>query len=500
MPGVNFACIGDVAHYHTPLDNFENASPATLQHHGENALAMVRALAQTDLDAPRKGTGNAVFFDLFGVAVGSWPQEATPLLAAVTLLLVLIFIRGRLRREGRGVASAIWGVAGSLSMLFAPVAACLAAIALLKAMGALPTQWVAHPQWLMATLWLLSILFAWILAGPFARRAGMGGLWAGIWILWASAALALAVAAPGLSFVFLVPALAAALLGWSDARWAAGVPAALASLFWLPMAWFLYDGLGVKGGAVIAAMVALPAGTLALSFSQLAAPSRRLVILALATAALVSFAGASLAPASSADSPERLPIVWHEDGDTRKSRWLASPDSGKLPPTLRDAGHFTTPPIAPFPWSRERKAFAADAAEPNLPAPEWVTLQDTSEQGRRRVRARVRSPRGAPIIFFAFSPASRPTSIAISGKPVPELDPRTADQMGGWRVYSCLTVPPEGIDVEICPSHSPIDLFIGDRTAGLPPGGERLAAARPRTAVTSQGGDASIVTRRLRLE
>ena len=32
--GVNFANIGGVVHYHTPLDNFENADTSTLQHHG----------------------------------------------------------------------------------------------------------------------------------------------------------------------------------------------------------------------------------------------------------------------------------------------------------------------------------------------------------------------------------------------------------------------------------------------------------------------------------
>jgi len=52
--GVNFAFIGDEPHYHTPLDNFENANAASLQHQGDNALPMVLALGNADLaNAPQ---------------------------------------------------------------------------------------------------------------------------------------------------------------------------------------------------------------------------------------------------------------------------------------------------------------------------------------------------------------------------------------------------------------------------------------------------------------
>ena len=50
--GFNFAFIGDVAHYHTPLDNWENASGTTMQHQGANALSALLALARLSrLDA-----------------------------------------------------------------------------------------------------------------------------------------------------------------------------------------------------------------------------------------------------------------------------------------------------------------------------------------------------------------------------------------------------------------------------------------------------------------
>ena len=64
--GFNFAFIGDVAYYHTPLDSFENASPTTMQHQGANALSALLALANaSDLSPP---AADSLFFDEIGRA------------------------------------------------------------------------------------------------------------------------------------------------------------------------------------------------------------------------------------------------------------------------------------------------------------------------------------------------------------------------------------------------------------------------------------------------
>ena len=48
-PGIDFVFAGERNHYHTPHDTIANLSLATLQHHGENVLPLVRALADADL-------------------------------------------------------------------------------------------------------------------------------------------------------------------------------------------------------------------------------------------------------------------------------------------------------------------------------------------------------------------------------------------------------------------------------------------------------------------
>jgi hypothetical protein len=497
LAGVNFACIGDVAHYHTPLDNVENASAASLQHHGQNALAMARALGEADLAAPHRG--NAIFFDLFGTEIASWPEEATLPLAAMALLLVLASIGRRRRRKELLIGEAGWGFVASLAMLFVPVALALAAVWPLRSVGALPTQWVAHPGWLVAMLWVAAALGAGTAAQALTRRAGFWGMWSGVWAFWGFSSLALAWVAPGLSFVFLVPVIAAGFFGWFREPLPAAIPAVAASFFWLPMSWFLYDGLGVKAAALIAAMVALPASTLAPLFSRLRETSRHGVLWALAAAAGILFVAASLSPAFSQDSPERIPIAWHEDADSGSARWLVMPDSGRLPETMKKVASFAPAPIVGFPWAPASAGFSAEGARIDIPPPELIGIEDRRDGTGRRITATVRSPRGAPILFLAFPPPTLPDSVRIGGHKLPPLYPRAARQMGRSRVYSCLDAPPDGVSVEVFfATGRSFELVIGDESYGLPPGGERFAAARPPTSVTSQSGDVSIVTRRVR--
>ena len=47
--GLNFAAIGRASVYHQTYDSPENFSEATLQQHGENALAATRVLGNADL-------------------------------------------------------------------------------------------------------------------------------------------------------------------------------------------------------------------------------------------------------------------------------------------------------------------------------------------------------------------------------------------------------------------------------------------------------------------
>jgi len=87
IPGMNFAFIDGFYDYHTKGDNADNLSTATLQHMGDQALAMTRALGNQTL--PLEDTSEVVFFDfltLFLVSYPVWLSWAITGLAVVALI------------------------------------------------------------------------------------------------------------------------------------------------------------------------------------------------------------------------------------------------------------------------------------------------------------------------------------------------------------------------------------------------------------------------------
>src|SRR5882672_11436418 len=121
--GFNFAFIGNVGRYHTPLDNVVNADASTIQHQGANGLAALMALANAPtLDPP---TGESVFFDGYSRTLIAWRSElALPAALPVLVLLVAeaaILLRGGAvtgRQIVRGWVGNLCALAGGV-LLFA---------------------------------------------------------------------------------------------------------------------------------------------------------------------------------------------------------------------------------------------------------------------------------------------------------------------------------------------------------------------------------------------
>ena len=204
LAGVGFGFIGRPVHYHSPLDNFANVTPSTVQHHGDHMLAMARALAGVDLR--QTSTANAVWFDVLSLFVIWWPQQfslAVAIVAFVLLLVAAFYLRTRPR-------SITIGVAGFFLSLIAAFVVGIAVnwLAGLRAEGAV---WVAHPGPMIAAAWLVGLLIAIVVAQRLAAYAGVSGLFFGQALCWSAIAIALAIVLPGGSYLAIVPAMACAI-------------------------------------------------------------------------------------------------------------------------------------------------------------------------------------------------------------------------------------------------------------------------------------------------
>jgi peptidase M28-like protein len=506
VPGLNFAFIRDVAHYHTPLDDLAHASERSLQHHGDNALAAVRGLAGADLSHPPRG--NAVFFDLLGAVVVRWPAAWSLPLALLALLLVVAAVVLAVRRGALSGGALALGLAAFLGMVAAALAIATALRLGLLA-GALLPGFLARPLPVVAAFWFAALAGVLLVAAAAGPRLGLAGLWAGAWLWWAVLGAVLARLLPGLSYLFLMPALVAGAAGLAafapragsprNRAWAAIVPAVVAALLWFPVVVPLYDGLGATAFLVIPALLALLFTALA-PLAADAGPLWRRAVPGAAVALTLVFSLVGLtSPPYSQESPQRVGIQFHQDGDSGRARWLVR---GALPPAMRRAAPFDPEPQPAFPWSGPARAFAAPAPPLAAPAPALAVVEDAVVGGKRHLKLRLTSPRGAAVATVVVPAAAKVESVAVEGTAIESYRRRgrTPGPGGDGSAYSDVTLPPGGAQLDfVLGETAPLDWYVVDSTPGLPPGGQALVAARPATATAFQDGDATLVSRKVRI-
>jgi hypothetical protein len=498
VDGLNFAYLENPTHYHTSMDDLENLAPASLQHHGDNALGSLRALVQADLANPPRG--DAVFFDVLGWSVVRWPQAWTLPLAVLVLILVLAVFWGG--RSGRTVTlgGMVMGLAAFVAVV--AVSGLLAFGLVLVLRGALPAPWIARPVPLVAAFWSLPLVVAGLLFPWMGRRAGLLGLFTGVWLGWALSGVALAVVAPGISYLFLVPGLIAGIAGLALVRGSSPVtgavsvmlPVLIGGILWFPVLLPLYDGLGAGGLVPVAVLRAILVCGLAPLFLAARPLARRLVI---AAALLVLVGGAGLAVASqvySESSPQPVSVQYHQNAAAGTSHWIVL-GAPPFQQSFRQAAQFGTEPASPFPWFPRQRAFQAPAPPLAAPAPELAVVEETAmPTGKRRLRLRLTSPRGAAQGIVYVPKAVQIESATFEGRPA------TFSELGEYASLRVATLPPQGSELEVVlGSGAPQEWYVVDQSPGLPPGGEALVAARPATAVAFQNGEVTLVSRKVKI-
>ena len=503
LAGLNFAFIGGEARYHTPRDDFAHSDPGSLQHHGDNALAMVRALAREDLGAHRGA--EMVFFDVLALAIVRWPLRWMPLLAVAAALL-LVIAAGRTLWRGELRASAIgWGVVGFMAGVLGTGAAGALISAALKASGAVAYRWVAYPAFARAAFLATPVLATGVAATWFGLRASASGLWWGAWAMWGIAALSTAFAAPGVSYPFVVACLVAGLCAIFRApRLALLLPLAVAALLWTPIVWLLYDALGIPiltGSAVLLTLVLATAGP---AWIDAEPPLRRAVLIAASAVIVAGTIAAALAPPFSPDNPRKVNLWYRLNADSQQGAWLASADTGPLPPQLAAAAPFARTPVAALEWMPKLRAYPAPAPRMAFSPPELSVEDQRTTATGRMVRGRLVSPRGAPIAGFVV-PRDRVLSVRMNGVFSPDVASKNLvaapmTDATAWRSYVCTTTGASGVEIEVeVNGTGPVDVHLWDASPGLPQPGNALFAARPAWAVPFDEGDRTVIVAKTRL-
>ena len=327
VQGLNFAFIGNPAVYHTPLDDFENLSPGTLQHHVTNGLDAVRAMDAARFPGERDGRagaatrGDAVYFDVAGRWVARCSYSTARIAVFVALFLAaLVSTMIALRRPTRltRVIVAILALAVSLA---ASLALGVCARWMLGVIGVAPAPWIAHAAPVVCAVILAAGAMAFALFSVAGRIVNAHEASVAVLGVLCAAAIACTFEFTGIVYVVLVPLLVYALsLGavlvvpfWTKSPRAIALstlPAFVGvGIVWTPLHAALIDAFGTASGLVIAGPLVVG---IAILFPVVVAGSALMagqVALTAALLGLVSGVFAAFLPAATATRPTALSFI-----------------------------------------------------------------------------------------------------------------------------------------------------------------------------------------------
>ncbi|MEV8515839.1 M28 family peptidase [Dactylosporangium sp. NPDC051484] len=414
--GLNTAYIDGSSVYHSPFDRPSTMDKASLQHHGDNALALAREFGRADLPPlMRPASGDAVYFPFAGLLV-RYPSALTWPIAVLALLAVaaLVFLARR-----RGLTSVPRTLAGLGLALVPPIAVAVAAQALWALLVTIRPGYgelldPARPTWFRFGVVALTgaILLCWYALSR--RRLGPVPLATGGLALLALLGALFAAAFPGGSYLVAIPALVGALAGIGAlyARPAVAkvvvltAGAAVATLILAPTIALFFPALGLATGAA-AAMFAMLLGLAALPVLELlfrpplAASHRRLGAAPAAAALVVSLICTTTGMVVDdwdTGHPEPTHLMYALDRDTGTAEWVS---------LERSPGHWTSGYVRNhqalnrlFPVLPEGMLSVGPARPADLPAPEATVLSDDTSGDQRTLHLRITSKRQVRFLSF----------------------------------------------------------------------------------------------------
>lgn len=483
---LNLAPIGNETRYHSAGDNLSALDPATLQHMGDQTLALARELS----NGTPSGSGDRIFMDVGGRGLITLPLT----MGAVLLVgLLVAFAAFSWKRGGivRGAAVVVGTIllSTALSWLF------------LEVIGVVRTGmfWRAHPLWTHLGVTSSTIFVAAALLASVGRSVEVWQFRAVFWLIYLLLGAIIGIVAPGGIVFFLFPPLIL-LFGMVVRRWwkhaerlASCLAILLLYLTWGAMLGLLEELLNSGPMWVFAplrALIVLPA----LIEAKPLIDRTRLRPAGLLTGvlSLACWAVAAAVPAYSADRQQRFSIEHVTDANSGKAAWSVLNGGVPVPDAYRAVGKWRW---AKLPYG-PRKHWLADApSQPGAKAPAVEQLSTVSNGTRRTITLAIRS-NGAERISLVAPEKARIRAAGTEGFVRP-IDAAAED---GEYFLSCSGRSCDGVTLEIVTdSPKPIEFIVLGAKSGLPPSAWALILKRPRFARPQYTPDQSIAFARVKL-
>lgn len=504
LSGYNFAMIGSASRYHSPRDDLSHLDRNTLQHHGDHALALVKALLDTDLET-LKSDSDASYLDVFGVQMVVWPAPANLPLALLALAGLLALVIADRREFGwKSTGLSVLAIIASLLLLFGLGWALSWPLGIWPGVHPLdhPTPWPARIA-LIATL----ILVATLMAMLFGRWVTTRQFTLVNWLFLSLLAVACAATLPGAAYALIWPSLSVAAVGWIG-KWsgrdtsmtmAASAGFLIAAFFWISH----FIALDAVFGFNLSQFKLVALLPLALSMIPLLAmegAAWRGQLVNLTIAALVMAAATALASQShgfSADNPRPLNFVYYDDKSAGQPKWLVAetPSDEEYFKAAGFADKETSFKLAGLVEARGRFKPALDA---NLPAPAFSVDSVTNVRGHNLVTGRLLAARSGFVMALGVAPGSGILAIRAKGQTVVSGERLAGTAPVTARLFGVADQPLQ-IEIEFDPA-KPSKLVVLERSQ-LPDTADArtLLASRPANAAPVHSGDGALVFQQIDL-
>ena len=483
LTGYNFAFVGKVADYHTPLDTLKNLSLVTLQQHGDNMLGLEAALEQTDF-AKLKG-GNDIYADFYGYVLPRMPAGwALPV--SVVVFLMIAASAWLSRGPPMNWRQRLSAISMPLVLLIGTTVAGFALYYLAESINGSSDPSYAHPLALRIAF-ALGVWGMVMLIAPMARRISANV----VWLWFAGLSIVVSLFLTGFAPYFLFPAIVAAVLLLATSRspklrpWALVISALPALALWIG---FVAQGEMLMGLAV-PPLFTVPAtfGSLVLVplLPELSRAQWRASLGMSFGVALVAAVIAGLQSAYSETWPQRLNINYVEDHVHNRALWAVDARA-PLPQSLRAAAKFGAEPEEPYPGAFTEAYLAPAGAMRFAPPSAEVTAQ-----GRGHVTIHLQGSPQTSQMYVIVPKSAGLVTFSIGGK---YFTAPSAWEKFDQVLIGCMTPDCRNATLTLdLSSKKSVTLMLAERRAGLPPFGKFLIDARPKTAVPSQLGDGTFI-------
>jgi len=505
-PALNFAFGDGADRYHTSYDDVSHLNTGSLQHHGEQALALARAFSSGPLPGPR--TGDAVFFELPAIGLVVYSEKwAMPLALVAAMLTLVVIIRSRHESAGFG-RDILMGIAATLGAVILSVAAAYLTGLIISFLH-IKLAWGGAPEWspvYWAAIAMLSLAISTACYVAVRHRATVGGLHVGALLVWTLLSLAAAAVAPGSSYLFtwpvLVVALAALFADGHGLLTAKGIAVCLAALvtaaLLIPVAYLIgavFLGVTGAGGIATAAIIALIAWLLVPSLEALCDGARWSTpfICGVAAIALVGIGALTVRTSNVHPVPSRL--IYAIDADSSDA-WLAARASAVR------TNAWTRTALAPFAqgpeWIAhffEQPAAVVAKRVPSLPLPQPAIniLSDSTTSDARQLSLYVQGSAGTIALGMRVTDAPV-IRAAIDGRAIDTRRYRL--RTPEWTLWYWAPSDSGVLVNLILSAGSKPKLEVLAYSLGIPKLPGVTIPPRPANMVPVQSGDVTIVCRR----